>query len=228
MTNSLLTFVQLCDSNFPIGGFSHSFGLETYIQEDVVKDRISFQEWLDTYFREQVKYTEGLAFQLVCDALCENDLERIWHMDRLLYVQNLPKETREGNTQMGVRMLKLAESLFEYGILANYLKRIKQGKSFGHSAIVFAVIAHYHRIQPQEGLGFYLYSLVSNLVQNAVRAIPLGQTDGQKILLESQQLINRVAEEIADLTIDDFGIVSPGLEISQMKHEHVKVRIFMS
>lgn len=131
MTNSLLTFVQLCDSNFPIGGFSHSFGLETYIQEDVVKDRISFQEWLDTYFREQVKYTEGLAFQLVCEALCENDLERIWHMDRLLYVQNLPKETREGNTQMGVRMLKLAESLFEYGILANYLKRIKQGNHSG-------------------------------------------------------------------------------------------------
>lgn len=56
----------------------------------------------------------------------------------------------------------------------------------------------------------------------------MGQTDGQKILLESQQLINSVAEEIAALTIADFGIVSPGLEISQMKHEHVKVRIFMS
>ncbi|MFC3039781.1 urease accessory protein UreF [Virgibacillus xinjiangensis] len=228
MTERLLTFFQLCDSNFPIGGFSHSYGLETYIQEGVVSDKNSFQQWLFTYFTEQVKYNEGLAFKLVTEALELNDLEQVWYADRLLHAQNLPKETREGNMQMGDRMLKLARSLYDDQTLEIYQQRLREKTSFGHGAVVFAMIAHHFGARQQEGLAFYLYSLLSNLVQNAVRSIPLGQTAGQLIMHENREQLVELANEIGDLSMDEFGIVSPGLEISQMKHEHVKVRIFMS
>ena len=75
---------------------------------------------------------------------------------------------------------------------------------------------------------YYLYSTVSSLVQNAVRAIPLGQTAGQKIIQEFQDVLVQAMEKIQDLDEEDFGIVSPGLELSQMKHERVNIRIFMS
>ena len=60
---------------------------------------------------------------------------------------------------------------------------------------------------------YYLYSTVSSLVQNAVRAIPLGQTAGQKTIQEFQGALSKATEKIQDLDEDDFGIVSPGLEL---------------
>ena len=75
---------------------------------------------------------------------------------------------------------------------------------------------------------YYLYSTISSLVQNAVRAIPLGQTAGQKIIQEFQEVLTKATNKIQALDEEDFGIVSPGLELSQMMHERVNIRIFMS
>lgn len=78
------------------------------------------------------------------------------------------------------------------------------------------------------GISAFLYSSISGLVQNAVRGIPLGQTAGQQLLREFQTYIQEAVEKIELLEEDDFGAVAPGLEISQMKHERVNIRIFMS
>jgi urease accessory protein len=69
---------------------------------------------------------------------------------------------------------------------------------------------------------------VSSLIQNAVRGVPLGQTDGQKLLVEMQVKIHEAKNRIMKLTKDDLGAVSPGLEIAQMRHERLHVRLFMS
>ena len=73
-----------------------------------------------------------------------------------------------------------------------------------------------------------MYSTTSSLVQNAVRAIPLGQTAGQKTIQEFQGALIQATEKIQNLDEEDFGIISPGLELAQMKHERVNIRIFMS
>ncbi len=59
-------------------------------------------------------------------------------------------------------------------------------------------------------------------------AIPLGQTAGQKTILDFQDALVQATAKIQDLSEEDFGIISPGLELSQMKHERVNIRIFMS
>ena len=46
MNPNILSLFQLCDTNLPTGGFSHSFGLETYIQEGQVHDQATFAKWL--------------------------------------------------------------------------------------------------------------------------------------------------------------------------------------
>ena len=101
-------------------------------------------------------------------------------------VQNLPRETRDGSQRMGESMLNLVQSLYQNPILAQYRDRIKQKKSFGHPAIVFTMIGHHLGVPQENTTLYYLYSTVSSLVQNAVRAIPLGQTAGQKVIQEFQ------------------------------------------
>ncbi len=228
MNNNVLSLFQLCDSSFPIGSFSHSYGLESYIQEDKVHDQASLLEWLNVYLNEQLIYTDGLASRLVYEALEANDFKSIWKLDRMLTMQNLPRETREGSQRMGERMVKLVETLYDIPVLVEYHKRISQKKSFGHPAIVFTMVGHHLQVAKSTTTLYYLYSTISSLTQNAVRAIPLGQTAGQKTIMEFQSSLYNATEKIQQIDEDDFGVVSPGLELSQMKHERVNIRIFMS
>src|SRR5690625_1790040 len=228
MIRNTLSLFQLCDSAFPTGAFSHSFGLETYIQEGAVHNEETFKEWLKVYLHEQLIYSDGLAASIVYEALEEENYEKIWELDHLLAVQNFARETREGTKQMGDRMLDMAESLYEAPMLAMYRERIKNKQSFGHAAIVFTIVGHYLKVEKETTILYFLYSTIVSLIQNAVRAIPLGQTTGQKILAEFQQELMQATDKINRLDEEDFGIVSPGLELSQMQHERVKIRIFMS
>ncbi|GAB6989679.1 urease accessory protein UreF [Paenibacillus pini] len=228
MDKNTLSLFQLCDSNFPTGAFSHSYGLESYIQEDQVHDQATLSEWIDVYINEQLVHSDGLASRLVYDALQEGNLETVWKLDRMLTVQNLPRETREGTQKMGDRMLNLVESLYDVPVLSIYRERINKKLSFGHPAIVFTMIGHHLGVSKSTTILYYLYSVISSLVQNAVRAIPLGQTAGQRTIQQCQGVLVEATEKILNLDEEEFGIISPGLELSQMQHERVNIRIFMS
>src|SRR5690625_4405634 len=93
--NNTLSLFQLCDTNFPNGSFSQSFGLETYIQKDIVHDSESFLKWLRVYVHEQLAYADGLAAKVVYEALEAEDPEKVWEMDRLLKVQRSEEHTSE-------------------------------------------------------------------------------------------------------------------------------------
>ncbi len=120
MDNYLLPLFQLTDSQLPTGAFSHSYGLETYIQNDQVTDAESFSSWINIYLDEQLTYTDGLMCRLVYEALEKEDIPEIWMLDRMITVQNLPREVRDGSKMMGERMLSLALSLYDFPILTDY------------------------------------------------------------------------------------------------------------
>lgn len=227
-TSSLLTLLQWCDSNFPSGAFNHSFGLETYMQAGQVTGKASFELWLEAYVLEQLVYNDLLACRLAYEALEANALEEIWRLDRLMTIQCVPRETREGVRRIGERMVKLATDLYDSPALAQYNKRLAAKEAFGHPAIAFAMMAFHAGVEKGTAVLSCLYSSVSGMVQNGVRAIPLGQTDGQKLLRELQPLLEQAAHRVQTLTIDDLGVVSPGLECSQLRHEQLHFRLFMS
>ncbi len=228
MMNNTLSLFQLCDSTFPNGSFSQSFGLETYIQKDLVYDAESFLKWLKAYVNEQLAYADGLGVKLIYEALEEGDLEKVWEIDHLLKIQNLARESREGTQRMGESMLNIAEAIYGFEHLTSYRERIGEKKSFGHPAVVFTIAGYELQVDKETTILYYLYSTMIGLVQNAVRAIPLGQTTGQKIVYQFQKDLQRARDKIMNLDEADFGVVSPGLELGQMQHERVKIRIFSS
>ncbi|MFS0691146.1 urease accessory protein UreF [Sporosarcina sp. 179-K 8C2 HS] len=228
MTENLLPLFQLCDSTFPTGAFSHSFGMETYIQKNKIHDQKTFMQWVTTYVNEQLAYSDGIACKICYEALETREQNRIWDMDQLLYAQNIPEETREGTRMIGERMLSLVNTLYDIPLLSEYADRIRDQRASGHPAIVFTVLSHHLGVSSNSTILYYLYSSVSSLVQNAVRSIPLGQTAGQKVIQELQPVLMETTKKIQQLDIEDFGAVSPGLELAQMQHERVGIRIFMS
>ncbi len=223
-----LRLFQFCDSQFPTGAFSHSFGLETYIQHEAVHDDLTFVQWLKLFLNEQLTYSDGLAMKIVYEALDNNDVDKILRMDRLIFVQSLPKETRVGAKQMGTRMVKLTMELYDSEWIQWYHEQMKNKKAKLHPAICFTMLGHYLGVNISTIIDYYLYQNVSSLTQNAVRAIPLGQTAGQKVVTQMIPYIEETRNHVLSLDESDFGMTAPGLELNQMEHENVNVRIFIS
>ena len=195
MTNSSLSLIQLCDSNFPSGAFSHSFGFETYIQRDQIYNTETFQEALRTYLDVQLTYTDGLACRLAYEHANHDQFTEIMRVDHELYALALSKETREGTRRVGQRMLKLCLELFQ-GSFEKYMSEVKAKKAYGHPAVVFALASLQLNITKEDAILSHLYASISSLIQNAVRGIPIGQTDGQKTLILFQPLLQHALQHI--------------------------------
>ncbi|MFD1210937.1 urease accessory protein UreF [Arthrobacter sp. GCM10027362] len=228
-----LPLMQLCDSALPIGAFSHSFGLETYLERGAVHDEATFVRWLRQFIGAQLVYSDGLAIRLGVEALeraVPNPaaLEDVWELDRMVTAQALPLQLRAAGITMGQRMLQIGTEIFPNPALAAYRAEISAGRCAGHTALAFVLIAHGLRVPPAQMLQAYIFSTATSLTQNAVRAIPLGQSAGQRVLRLVHDDVAAAAAAVMALQPEDLGAVAPGLEIAQMRHEHQRARMFMS
>ena len=224
----ILSVMQICDSNFPVGSFNHSFGMETYLRDGQIKDSETLRIWLKSYLTHQFIYSDGFAIRLSYEYIDKKDIEKIWELDRKITVQNSAKESRDGAKLVGQRMIKTYLELYDIPLLKEYEKRIKEKKSFGNPSIATAILMNYLEISMEDALAYYMYSTISTLIQNGVRAIPLGQKDGLIIMKEFFEVFEKLVEEIKKLEFEDFGLTVPGLEISQINHEGLVFRLFMS
>jgi urease accessory protein len=217
-----LALQQLTDSALPTGAFAHSLGFETYIDRGLVHDEESFGVWLGAFISQQLTYSDGLAIRFLYEGVALGEL------DALLSAQLLPRQLREASTKMGARLLEIGSEVFPSPELREYRELVGAGRAAGHQPLAFAVVARSLGVPLPEALAAYLFATVTSLTQNAVRAVPLGQNAGQRLLRAASDGVAAAVERIGRLTPDDFGAVSPGLEISQMRHERQRARMFMS
>ena len=236
-----LPLAQLCDSALPTGAFSHSFGLETYIYEGVVDGEASFVSWLRALVSTQLTFSEGLGLRLAFEAVAADDWEAIAHLDALLVAQAVPIQVRRAGVTMGRRMLTIARLALEGTdggrLLSRYAALIDTGNAGdtgdtggcrSHPAIVLAIAGYALGAPPAAVAAAYLQSSVISLTQNAVRAIPLGQDAGQRAIASVRGDVRAAVRRIGGLDEMDLGAAAPGIEISQMRHERQRARMFMS
>jgi len=217
-----LALQQLCDSALPTGAFAHSLGFESYIERGLVHDEESFGVWLSAFISQQLTYSDALAIRFLYEDVPVADL------DAVLTAQLLPRQLREASIKMGGRLLEIGAEIFPSPGLAEYRELVGSGRAAGHQPLAFAVVARSLGVPLPETLAAYLFAAVTSLTQNAVRAIPLGQNAGQRLLRKAAGDVAAAVALAGSLDFSDFGAVSPGLEISQMRHERQRARMFMS
>lgn len=217
----LLKLLQICDSNFPTGAFSHSFGLETYINEKKVYDKNSLNLWLNAY-ANQLTFNEALAIKLLFKKSLEDDfLTFINEVSNLLYASSSSSESKSGSLLISRRFLANLNQIFDINLLKIYEKQ-----SITNTAVSFAIFCISEKIDLKQSILSFCFQALSSLVQNAIRAVPLSQKDGQEILSKFDFL--QIYEDVQGLEFEDLGASLVGLEIAQMKHESLNFRLFMS
>jgi urease accessory protein UreF len=203
--------------------------MENYLSDGRIKKADDFDVWIRNFFRSQFTYGEGLLVLLSLDALNQNKFNLLKEYDRELTLSTPAKETRNGTKLIGKQMLRLIEGIHgNIPELEEYKKWILEGEAYGNPAVAFSVFAHSLGISKEDAFLYYGYSIASTLVQNAVRAIPLGQREGQVILRNINEMLSDLYETAKELSVDDLGANAPGIEMAQIRHERQEARLFMS
>lgn len=209
----LSLLLQLSDSALPTGGFSHSFGFEQYLARGEVHDAASFSSWLRVYIGNQLTYTDALLVRLLYDGVPEDELA-----ERAIAC-TMP-------AQLGAADIAMAKRFRKIGVDA--LRVPTTEVEIAHPALEFARIARHFDVSCADAIVGHLTGTANMLTQNAVRGIPIGQSDGQLVVAAAHAWIEHAGDEVWTLDEDDLGMVAPGLEIAQMQHERLRARMFMS
>ncbi len=219
--------LQVNDAVFPIGSYTHSFGLETYIQQHLVKDSKSALEYLKANLSSQFLYTEMLGLKLAYESTLKNDLEKILEIEEIIMLSTSPMELRLANQKLGNRFIKTLQAMNELDMGTFFNAYAKKTTDPTH-ATSYGVFSASLGIELKVALRHYLYAQTSNMVINCVKTVPLPQNDGQKILLSLQKHFNHLLDEVLELDKDYLCVASIQNDIKAMQHESLYSRLYMS
>ena len=230
--DKIYLLMQVNDSVFPIGGYTQSYGLETYILRDKVRDEKNAYEYISTNLQTSYLHTELLSASLAFDAAKSGDLEKILELDELLHVIKTPVEMRDASIKLGGRFVKTisttTEIKFDSDIFNRYVEKVNKKECEPNHAVAYGIFCAAINVDKKTALSFFIYAATSAMVTNSVKAVPLSQTQGQQILYRCSQLFSSIVEKVMKMDESMLGLSMPGFDIRSMQHETLYSRLYMS
>lgn len=216
-----LRLLQLASPALPVGAYSYSGGLESAIDAGVVTDAPAAADWIGAVLEFNLARLEAPVFLRLAAAWERGDTPGVKHWNAEFVASREAAELRAETLQMGHSLRILLRDLGVAGMEALHIEDLAY-------PTVYAFAAARWRIDPDDALAAYLFAWVENQVLAAVKCIPLGQTDGQRMLLA---LADRIPAAVAaaraagDAALGGF---TPGLAQASMRHETQYSRLFRS
>jgi len=227
-----LRLLQLGDSALPIGGYSHSWGLEAAVDQGLVRNAATLEDWVRAWLRFAVGPFEGVVVGAVCRAARRNEWRIVRHANELLWVGLTPPTLRFASRDLGEQLLALAEPWPWAAACVAALRRISEEMPSAfqewHHAPVFATLVAASGGGASEALQVYLHQAALGAIGAGVRAIPIGHTHGQQVLAHLQNDVNELADALEGRDLDTAGSFCPAYEVLCHAQSHLYTRLFRS
>ncbi|MBV8886911.1 MAG: urease accessory protein UreF [Chroococcidiopsidaceae cyanobacterium CP_BM_RX_35] len=226
---ALLCLLQLASPALPVGAYSYSEGLETLVENGTINSQLSLKHWLEQELCYGAIRLEAAVMLRAYHSARMGDAEVLRGWNHWLSATKETEELRQQSWQMGQSLMRLLQSMPPTDTPILSLESLAQVVGTPcNFAIAFGIAAADWNIDSLHSVLGYLHSWTTNLVTSGVKLIPLGQTSGQQLLLESQSHLIVAADEILALRDDDLMSCGWGLALSSMAHETQYSRLFRS
>src|SRR4051812_20813418 len=216
-----LRLLQLVSPTLPVGAYSYSQGLEAAIEAGLVRDAASAAEWITDVLHLSLGGMEAPVFLRLAAAWRGDDFAAASSWNEYFIASRETAELRAETVQMGYSLRRLLRDLAVEVEPLDALEPLSYPAAF-----TFAVTRW--EIDPAEAVAAYAFGWAENQVLAAIKAVPLGQTDGQRLLLGLSAEIDAMTRRAQEMGDDDLGNFAPGLAILSSRHETQYTRIFRS
>ena len=223
-----LALLQIGDSALPIGGYSHSWGVEAAVARGLVADAPGLERWLRCWLRYAAGPSEGVVVAAACRAAAAGDWPEVRRANELLGASLTPPTLRAASGEMGEHLLSLAEAWAWAGTAAAALRGVSRADQEWHHAPVFGALAAAAAAAPSEAVLVYLHQAALGVVGAGVRAVPIGHSHGQQVLARLHDDLYALAEECAAGSLEDAGAFCPAYEVLCYAQSGLYTRLFRS
>lgn len=217
-TASLQRLLTWLSPAFPVGAFAYSAGLETVIADNTLTTAENLANWLEGNLCHGTAHSDAII--LASAHTNHTDKTHLHELADLCLALTPARERHEELTITGSAFVKAASAW-----PSDIFERLPDPCPY---PIAVGAIASAHAIPVNDTLVAFLTAYAQSQISVAIRLVPLGQTDGLKVLASLEPLITTCAKDAATSTLDEIGSISYASDIATMTHETLNSRIFRS
>jgi urease accessory protein len=220
---ALLQMMWLASPSLPVGGFSYSEGFESAVEFAGVADAQRAGDWLVDQLHLALERSELAVVAQAIVAWRRGDLERIVELNDWVLSTRETGELRQQTEQMGHSLVEWMRNQAMDAAQLDWLAGLNPTYP-----LAFALAASTTQATVRDGCLSFAFSWAENMVQAAVKAVPLGQNAGQRILQRLVAEIPCATDRAMALADEQRQAFCPMLAILSAQHEIQYSRLFRS
>jgi len=210
---------------YPVGAFSYSSGIEWAVEAGDIADAASFQRWLEVVIASGSAFCDAVLFAHTYRAAAGDNLKALRDVAELAAAFVPSKERHLETTAQGRAFVEATRAAWPCTAL-DTLAQAWDGPVAYPVAVGVAAAGHGIALEP--ALSAYLHAVTANLISAGVRLIPLGQTDGQRLLAALEPVVAATSARALTTPLDQIGGAAFRADIASMRHETQYTRLFRS
>ena len=222
----LARLLQLASPALPVGAYTYSQGLEWAVESGIISNETSAWRWIADLMQHGIGRFEAPLLAALMSAWANHDLAAVLELNADFLASRESAELRAETVQMGFSLRRLLHDLRDDSLspIAQTVDTLPE-VAF---PTVWAGIAARWQIEPTAALTAYLWSWAENQVMAALKAVPLGQAAGQRLLAELGNQIPTISTQALSLPPSEWSNFTPAFAIACARHETQYSRLFRS
>jgi len=219
----LLRLLQLASPILPVGAYSYSQGMEWAVADSTVHDATTAAEWIEDVLRFSVASFELPCLAQMLTAAAHNDGTELRRLNTIFLAARESAELRAETVQMGRSLVRLLNELPDTRASGEMLLGVAE-PSYPSA---WACAAAAFRLPQEQCRAAYAWSWLENQVLAAIKLVPLGQSAGQRILVELSHVVSAVVSAPL-LDESQWTNFAPAFGLACSAHETQYTRLFRS
>ena len=210
---------------YPVGAFAYSHGLEWAVEIQDIRDAASLLAWVDDLLYQGGPFADAVLLAHAWRALSNGQDDDLAEVAELAAAFSPSRERQMETLNQGDAFMTASRAAWPAPGL-DRLTAAWDGRVAYPVAVGVTAAAHGLPLRPT--LVAFLTAVAANLVSSAVRLVPLGQTDGNRVLAGCAATIREVATKVVDVPLERLGGAALRSDIASMRHETQYTRLFRS
>jgi len=223
----LVRLLQLASPALPVGAYTYSQGLEWAVESGAVRNEADAAAWIGDLLEWSLARFEAPLMACQLAAWARGDDDEVVRLNDDFLASRETAELRAETVQMGYSLVRLLVDLDAFAALPGWRQRLLAIDRPGFPTAWSAAAAAW-QIPAEQALAAYLWAWAENQVMAALKAVPLGQSAGQRVLVALGARIPDLVAAAQRLPESRWSNYTPGLALASSRHETQYTRLFRS